>query len=148
MLSFFHGWRRKAGCVTLVMACMVFGGWMRSRIACDAAEFTIGHRRHRIMSTANCVSWYSCDEHGVSMSQRRWWSSVVFKEPRRNDQDYWKARIADQVWHTHKGFAAWTVKYSSLAIPLTLLSAYLLLWKPRKRQNTPDQLTNPDVNSN
>lgn len=27
----------------------------------------------------------------------------------------------------------WTVSYWSLILPLTLLSAYLILWKPRKR---------------
>src|SRR5882757_1087048 len=32
MREFFHGWRRKAGCVTLVMACMLMIGWMRSRV--------------------------------------------------------------------------------------------------------------------
>src|SRR5947209_2489025 len=30
MNNFFHGWRRRAGCVTLVMACVFMAGWVRS----------------------------------------------------------------------------------------------------------------------
>ena len=30
MLNFFKPWRRKAGCVTLVMACVLMVGWVRS----------------------------------------------------------------------------------------------------------------------
>jgi len=30
MRGVFHGWRRKTGVVTLVLACLCMGGWMRS----------------------------------------------------------------------------------------------------------------------
>src|SRR4051794_19488286 len=30
MRDFFKGWRRKLGCVTLVMACVFMAGWVRS----------------------------------------------------------------------------------------------------------------------
>jgi hypothetical protein len=32
-----------------------------------------------------------------------------------------------------QSFTLWTIHYGLLAAPLTLLSAYLILWKPRKR---------------
>ncbi len=28
MRDFFHGWRRKLGCVTLMMACISMSGWL------------------------------------------------------------------------------------------------------------------------
>lgn len=31
ILNFFYGWRRKAGCVSLVMALLFMGAWIRSR---------------------------------------------------------------------------------------------------------------------
>ncbi|MEK6262669.1 MAG: hypothetical protein AABP62_29075 [Planctomycetota bacterium] len=34
--EFFKGWRRKAGLVTLVMACVLGVGWMRSMVIRDA----------------------------------------------------------------------------------------------------------------
>jgi len=30
MRDFFRGWKRKAGCVTLVTACLLMAGWVRS----------------------------------------------------------------------------------------------------------------------
>jgi hypothetical protein len=35
MREFFRGWRRKAGLVTLVMACAVMAMWARSRFIND-----------------------------------------------------------------------------------------------------------------
>jgi len=35
MREFFHGWRRKIGVVTLVMACVLMVGWVRSPETCD-----------------------------------------------------------------------------------------------------------------
>jgi hypothetical protein len=35
MHTFFHGWRRKAGLVSLVMALAMFGLWMRSMVHYD-----------------------------------------------------------------------------------------------------------------
>jgi hypothetical protein len=39
MYSFFHGWRRKAGCATLLIACGMMGMWMRSRLIGDRVDF-------------------------------------------------------------------------------------------------------------
>jgi hypothetical protein len=36
MKEFFQGWRRKMGVATLVMACVLSGLWMRSRIFDDS----------------------------------------------------------------------------------------------------------------
>jgi len=39
MLNFFHGWKRKAGCVTLVMACVFAAWWFRSQHVVDVVGF-------------------------------------------------------------------------------------------------------------
>lgn len=40
MLTFFHGWRRKMGCVVLPGACLFMAAWMRSYATCDILEAT------------------------------------------------------------------------------------------------------------
>ena len=35
MGDFFHGWRRKVGLLTLVMACVFTAGWIRADGICD-----------------------------------------------------------------------------------------------------------------
>ena len=86
MHAFFKGWRRKAGCVTLVMACAL--------LVIDA---TFGPEPW-------AVHWHQSDpvshESGGIVTTSR--SSV--------------GTVAVPNW--------------AMAIPLTLLSAYLILWKP------------------
>ena len=41
MGDFFHGWRRKIGCVTLVMACVFMSGWVSSIRASHASAYSI-----------------------------------------------------------------------------------------------------------
>jgi hypothetical protein len=60
MRDFFGGWRRKAGVVTLVMACAVMWLWWRSWTTADYFRFKIGDRQHRISSTnEDGLAWES-----------------------------------------------------------------------------------------
>lgn len=72
MGDFFHGWRRKAGCVTLVMAYVSLNGWL----------------------------W------DIEMPERNMMVEAL---------------------------------HESIAVNLTFISAYLILWKPRKRETRPPQ---------
>ena len=92
MGDFFHGWRRKVGCVTLVMACALALHWAGS------------------YSTVNLPEDYYPDlesHHGNI-------EYTIFVGTRRE--------------------VVWTIPYASVTIPLTLISAYLILWKPHKRK--------------
>ena len=42
MRDFFKGWRRKVGCITLVMACLLISGWLRSLQSLEFVEFPSG----------------------------------------------------------------------------------------------------------
>lgn len=44
MREFFRGWRRKVGCVTLVMACVLTTGWVRSIGQSHAVQFPLGRQ--------------------------------------------------------------------------------------------------------
>ncbi len=125
MREIFHGWRRKAGVATLVMACAVMGMWVRSLYCRDV--FYVG-------STWGSFHLRSTDggfktEGGFN------------KLDRLDPQIGWIFE-----WETY-GFRPLTyvfgdyntVDYGGIAIPLTLLSAYLILWKPRQQDSRPPQ---------
>lgn len=100
MREFFHGWRRKAGVITLGLALAVMGLWIRSRIVDD--QFTV------------CGMQFK--SYGGVFER----SDFLFL-----DVDRFGSSEAREVF--------WSLQYAWVAIPLTLLSAYLILWKPRKR---------------
>ena len=105
MGKFFHGWRRKIGVVTLLMACMFAVGWVTS------------------------LSGRLPSERGVSIEIELWESriDVVFNQIEFVESD------------PHNLIGTWEfrripIPYWSIVIPLTLLSAFLLLSKPRPRK--------------
>jgi hypothetical protein len=50
MREFFRGWRRKVGCVTLVMTCALMGLWMRSIRTFDEVLVGIGNAKYFVSS--------------------------------------------------------------------------------------------------
>ena len=119
MGEFFKGWRRKAGLVMLVLAMFVTFGWMRSYIIGDAI-FLRQHRTERVLSSLfGHVYWYKrelSEPIGLSI----FWHTAETAYLRELNLN------KDQVLPSN------AVPYWSLILPLTLLSAWLILAKPRK----------------
>jgi hypothetical protein len=44
LAAFFKGWKRKIGVMTLLMACMLAAGWLRSLHVYTKIEFPVGAR--------------------------------------------------------------------------------------------------------
>ena len=112
MGDFFHGWRRKAGCITLLVACIFGTGWVRSFHIND--QFPFPSQNHTtfllfVSKAGRLVGLY------VAIVKRG--SPNVVSEDTVYDIPYW-----------------------SIVIPLTLLSAYLLISKPRKLKSGPTQI--------
>ena len=153
MGEFFKGWRRKAGLVTLAMACMLSMGWMRSYGIQDMIPVKDGESLHVVESIDGGLRWtrhvpppnsqtYSSQDIPV-----RWSSQDVSKI---GSAKYWVvAGMFNVEWQWNWcgfHFAAATIgnppaktrhdvliiPYWSLVLPLTLLSAWLILGKPRK----------------
>src|SRR4051794_18578529 len=59
MGEFFRGWRRRAGCIGLVMACAACGAWIRSYYALDTVTFPFQGRQHTIFSVDGLIIWPS-----------------------------------------------------------------------------------------
>lgn len=98
MREFFQGWKRKIGVVTLLMACVLLAGWIRSQSIRD--EFLLTD--------------YGCGSRHFLCSHRGEIQDIEYNSLLREEQT------------SHR------CSYALPTIPLTLLSAWLLLSRPRK----------------
>lgn len=150
MRDVFNGWRRKVGCTALVMACALMVGWMRSYYYVDVITLNSGRRTSDQFQSASgyLVCWsrrtvvgdfadypllqglwgqkndgtsFGTDVTGISnmnWSIRSSGLGVCQVAPEGNPDG--QCRLC-------------FVAYSYVVVPLTLLSAFLLVWKPRQR---------------
>lgn len=157
MRDFLCGWQRKAGCAALIMACLLMGMWARSRVI-DDKVFMHGRsgQQYSLSSVSGALEWY-CWSGSVprpffwrTFQGLPWYSSpntrpVIFQRngllpflieekvdcgpdmSRLESEGKWGANIIV----TGNGIR---IAYILLVIPLTLFSALLILWKPRKRR--------------
>jgi hypothetical protein len=154
MREFFRGWRRKAGCVTLVMGLVVWSCWLRSLIASDfflmnngttiitSGPNYLGLSRSPAASAAEWTAptWFSV-ENGPPLAQSPDWTwqfcgfcyGYQLKGTAKTTTEHPDGRVVTEeveyITHEH----AWVIPYWSIAMPLTLLSAALILRKPRKQ---------------
>lgn len=155
MFTFFRSWRRTAGCCTLAIACVFACGWVRSLRVDDFLSATAGRQTIELKHYFNLWSLVSAD--GTLFLGRVWTQSsdpaefdyeqAYYRFPRWTtsyDSDFPDGDLR-YVWH-FCGFGAyercpddpynggWRVvlPYWSIVLPLTLLSAWLLVSKPQK----------------
>ena len=155
MGDFFYGWRRKIGCVTLVMACVFMSGWVSSIRASHAIAYSVTDTSltqltsrdatltfRWILSEFPVRGFYGNNDklllvtppnvHGVL--------SVPIDEPTLTivgNEFHWillagRLKIGNVVAKVFPlRIFVCIVPYWLIAIPLTFVSAYLLLVKPR-----------------
>ena len=130
MREVFKGWRRKAGCVALLMACMFFGVWIRGLKIGDEFVWRFLQRHHKLLFEKETITWVSYDDEGRST----FFYYNMFDCRSLNEIDLASKLIEAYDDWEESGLRprCWRVRLTVLFIPLTLLSAYLLLWKPRK----------------
>ena len=159
MGEFFKGWRRKAGLVTLVMACLLMVGWLRSSVVLD--WFCIDDDEptsHSIDSGSGCLGWVRTFDtrsekqgtRGFSFPEMGWMSRINSSENRwldvagwvdvPNERFVWRYRWAGfdfgEVEIESIEMSIAVIPYWSLVLPLTLLSAWLILVKARNEKRT------------
>lgn len=140
-----RGWRRKIGLVTLIMAAISMAGWLRSRIIndfvaidCQASTYRLGSyggvlnfiRETPALPLGRFLHIDSFDE-GTYDKFELWesWSSWNgYDVEWRRDWNQFHFGAGSNIFvHTE----SYIIPYWSIVIPLTLLSAYLILWVPR-----------------
>jgi hypothetical protein len=156
MREFFGGWRRKLGCVALVVSCVFAGLFMRS----FAFDFGIAGDTY-VESSQGYLRWTKYSQFaGEHTPQPLRWFSHPYTGMNGNQfpaKTIGHYRIAGFVIDSHHlvdfdgnqmhRVDSWIVPYWSICLPLTALSACLLLW-PRRKRKTSAQTPNPNVNSN
>jgi hypothetical protein len=153
MHTFFHGWRRKCGVATLIVALAFWCLWVRSLILIDMFDFAFWGCSHRIVVMDGCLAWdraypFTADQAAFQDPSGKvaptGWASIrsgghisIF-DLCGDVKWQWRglgfAHGSHQAWETTNTVTL--IPYWFLAIPLTLLSAYLILWKPRQREAT------------
>jgi hypothetical protein len=150
MYTVFHGWRRKLGCVSLVMALVSMGLWIRGRVVVDAITFN--DLRHSIANSPNGFEWTRRAGGQSPMPQfmNLSWNTISLDDS--NFESFPEAPMGwETSWNYHwcgfpfgkfqltadpllslvfAEFATWTIPHWAVVVPLTLLSAYLMLRKP------------------
>jgi hypothetical protein len=133
MREFFRGWRRKIGVVPLALACVFAMGWVRSRSEDDSINFELYNGTWNYLgSNGGNLTWMTSTSEidgltayeaamavGLPPDERQAVSSNAFSETTK-----------DSRLKTTK----YVVPYWSIVVPLTALSAGLLLWKPRHKK--------------
>ena len=148
MREFFKGWRRKVGCITLVMACALAGLWSRSRTRWDRVELPVAARTHVVMEV--CMGglefYYQCVDQSIPADMP---TSSPFgsqaASPTSDDFRFLPKFAILSVWETRCAPGRvlfgrslfFRVPILSTTAALTLLSAYLILWKPRQKPKEP-----------
>ena len=145
MGEFLRGRRRKTGLVTLVMACVFMGGWMRSgsvseffivKFVPDYAYVFGSH--HGVLTWAGRGSDGTEKFYSILPSSIQLMSGLRFLRCWRFFGIESAEAIVEQNGIT---IAYWNIPYWSVVIPLTAISGFLLLSKPRKSTQT--KLTEP-----
>jgi hypothetical protein len=139
VIHFFHGWRRKIGLVTLVMACVFVAWWGRSLTIAD--QYTIRMNYNSLFWMISNEGWFGC----VVVPETKAAPTTAFFLHRtdRSSGDH-NASPFDGVpyysgnWEVNPHFI---LPYSAMVIPLSLISLWLLLFKPRK--TTQKKITEP-----
>lgn len=149
MLTFFHGWRRMLGAATLVLACVLMAGWVRSGLLEDRLYLNLtGKSINRFISSPSGLAWEMMGypfqilrPETIDQPGPRWNSRAI----NRFGPFYAVDVIRDWKWFGFRYRAGRTnagdfpsllviIPYWSIVLPLTLLSCSLILSKPRPRK--------------
>lgn len=133
MRDLFQGWRRKVGCVALVMACIITGLWVRTLFFADQLQCVIGGRTNYLISFRSGFCWMSVDGDASMM-----WTTITTEKLQSMYDQQTIPQISSSfvAQHSASGLhpGCCYLLYWWLALPLTLVAAYLILWKPQPKE--------------
>jgi hypothetical protein len=139
MREFLKGWRRKLGCVTLLLAMVFLGIWVRTLIVTDQLEMMVGDSKHYFTSTEGCFRWTCHHKRPKEASSLIWYSIEDGSPGQPLDNEgaikwhwRWNWCLFDVGSGQYRGsrLLTWACPYW-IGIPLAGLSAALLILSPR-----------------
>lgn len=149
MSEVFQSWRRKAGCVLLVMTIALLGTWMRSLALWDAIEFRSFGSYHVLIAEHGRLFWATENQSKVLVNEckhntlpssgdvlDRWLSDSIWDKCRWQNQiavvKYGYLESSINMTQIPRKLRWCQAPFWSLVLPLTLITANLILW-PGKR---------------
>jgi hypothetical protein len=142
MSTIFRGWRRKAGVVTLVMAMLTFALSQRSRFAFDLMEFHPFRGLLFSMDSDNVMIEFECHWGDDTSSRAAFggdsvfaWYTVGKSGSRYSTPVIPKLRFG--FWSEAGKIIVLEAPHPGSELILTLLAAYLILWRRRSRARDP-----------
>ena len=117
MGEFFRGWRRKAGLVSLATACLLMATWFRNHVVTPQTAFLGTYPESIEFLGFEIIS----DNGSLELFDTNGFEEIHFQLP------------SGQTIMTEQNLPLLEVPYLWLVLPLSLLSAWLILAKPRKR---------------
>ena len=146
MRLFFSGWKRKLGVLTLLMACVLMAGWVRSKYVMEALICSIGQiPTHSISSRDGSLIWTLDDNPNfgkypfyasTAVTGQRWdspfvkwrWRRLGFAYGETTEQVFRQGNTILSIWNG----SILVIPYWSLVVPLTALTAWLLFSKSKR----------------
>ena len=146
MGEYFKPFRRGVGVVTLVMACVFMAGWVKSVVAIDIVVIPLGGKSAVTVFSEDQLFGvqYHFERLGLHSTTRLGWisdlnahhiSTNLYTDVRLTwHYRIWGFSCAEYLKNRANGcqLIFWLIPYWSFTIPLTLISLWLLLTKPRK----------------
>ena len=151
MGEFFRGWRRKVGVVTLLMACVLMAGWIRSLTHFEGVSLPVERMpNHFFVSWDSSLVWLT-ENAGVTGPYPRFKSRSItgvddriFKSPHYE----WRWKWCGFGFGVGTGSSLTVIPYWSTTIPMTLVSVWLLLIStpvPSTRMRIAEPITNDEA---
>jgi len=167
MGDYFKGWRRKFSVLTLIMACVFMGGWVRSITTPDQIKVSAGkYDFHLLTSAGGQITWERAEEIPECIAD---WlpGSRQFLHPYGSGGPIIHARMLDYTdvqllwrfkfgefdlgqgllpfnepeWNFEVRLTECVLPYWAIVLTLTLISCWFLVSKPRKSNR--NKITEP-----
>lgn len=151
MLEFFRGWRRKTGLALLAMTLLWAGIWICSLVNHDDVIIATTNQHHHLMSERGIITWMRLVDW---RSQRPYFHShrrpiFEFADTNRYLRRWRFLEFECAIGFLQNGskFVRYAIPYWSIVLPMTLLSALLLLRKPLPAKSVMEPRVSPDLGS-
>ena len=137
MREFFQGWRRKMGCVLLLVAAAFTGGWIRSLSVVDTFGFVNGDPQSPIWigsvdSTFVLVGRIPVDWTTIPSTLNLWETEPFVPDTELMPEGtQWSYRYFRFGYGFNSFCQFVAIPYWMIVIPLITLSAGLIFWKPQ-----------------
>ena len=130
MSTSFQGWRRKAGCVTLVLACVLAMGWIRSLTFYDGIRLRI--RGQLVIYFKSTHGHWDVNVYSSNLPQFPSWITTNLDDFHKLDRNSIAFECGVCATSMFEPFTASGFPYSLFVIPLIILSTCLLMSKTRR----------------